>query len=147
MVWDSDYTPEGAVEKFNYTYGPVDYFATLGQYIYQDVSPTSDYAVQGGSSAAIELGQFSDQNAYLLAWQLGATYHVDTRFVLQSGAGFYTYVGHGNESDGFYGAFVGQGIQRIYLRAGISDHRCPGRVGRHQWTYVQCQQLQPNRDQ
>ena len=49
MVWDSDYTPEGVVEKLKYTYGPVDYFATLGQYVYQDVTPANAYAVEGGS--------------------------------------------------------------------------------------------------
>jgi hypothetical protein len=78
MVWDSDYCPEGAVEKFKYTHGPVDYFANLGQYVYQDISPAgSDYAVQG-TTASYYLGDFSDHNAYLLVWQLGATYHVDT---------------------------------------------------------------------
>jgi hypothetical protein len=51
MVWDSDYAPEGLVEKLRYSYGPLDYFATMGQYIYQDVSPGSDYAIQGGASA------------------------------------------------------------------------------------------------
>ena len=109
MVWDSDYTPEGAVEKFKYTYGPVDYFATFGQYVYQDVTPTSAAAVQGGSSASGLLNNFSDQNAYLLAWQLGQTYHVDTNLSVKVAPVFYTYVGHGNASAGFYGPFVGQG--------------------------------------
>jgi polyhydroxyalkanoate synthesis regulator phasin len=110
MVWDSDYCPEGAVEKLKYTHGPVDYFATLGQYVYQDVSPAgSDYAVQG-SSASYYLGDYSDHNAYMLVWQLGATYHVDTNLSAKAAPVVYTYVGHGNATAGFYGPFVGQGI-------------------------------------
>jgi hypothetical protein len=54
------------------------YFATLGQFVYQDVTPASAAAVQGGTSSATFLGNFSDQNAYLLTWQLGLTYHLDT---------------------------------------------------------------------
>ena len=54
MVWDSDYTPEGAVEKFKFTIGPVDYFATLGKYVYQDDTPTNAYGViKGGPPASI----------------------------------------------------------------------------------------------
>jgi hypothetical protein len=110
MVWDSDYTPEGLVEKLKYTYGPVDYFATIGQYIYQDVTPTSAAAVEGGSSSSAFLGNFSDQNAYLLAWQVGAVYHVDTNLSVKVAPVFYSYVGHGNANAGFYGPFVGQGV-------------------------------------
>jgi hypothetical protein len=110
MVWDSDYTPEGAVEKFKYTRDSADFFATFAQYIYQDASPSgSDYAVQGGNNAASFLGDVSDHNAYLLAWQLGVTYHVDTNLSVKAAPVVYTYVGHGNASDGFYGKFVGEG--------------------------------------
>jgi hypothetical protein len=109
MVWDSDYTPEGAVEKLNFTYGPVDYFATFGQYIYQDVTPTSTAAVEGGSTASTFLGDYSDQNAYLLAWQAGLTFHLDTNISFKVAPVIYTYVGHGNASAGFGGPFVGQG--------------------------------------
>lgn len=113
MVWDSDYTPEGIVEKLTYSYGPVDYFVNLGQYIYQDVTPTSAAAVNGNASsptgAETLLGNYSDQNAYLLAWQLGLTYHLDTNISFKAAPVMYTYVGHGNSSAGFYGPFVGQG--------------------------------------
>jgi hypothetical protein len=110
MVWDSDYTPEGAVEKLKYTYGPVDFFATLAQYVYEDTTPSSAQAVEGGSASAFYLGNFSDQNSYLLAWQLGATYHVDTNLSVKVAPVFYTYVDHGNASAGYYGPFVGQGV-------------------------------------
>jgi putative porin len=109
MVWDSDYCPEGVVEKMKFTYGPVDFFATFAQYVYQDTSPSTAQAVEGGTAAA-SLGDFSDQNAYLLAWQLGGTYHLDTNISFKVAPVVYTYVGHGNQNSGFYGPFVGQGI-------------------------------------
>jgi polyhydroxyalkanoate synthesis regulator phasin len=121
MVWDSDYTPEGVVEKIKFTHGPVDYFATFGQYVYQDVTPTSAAMVQGGSgatSSATLLGDLSDQNAYLLAWQLGLIYHLDTNVSFKVAPVVYSYVGHGNASAGFYGPFVGQGIGGWTFNAG-----------------------------
>jgi hypothetical protein len=126
MVWDSDYCPEGAVEKLRYTNGPVDYFATFAQYIYQDTSPGNDYAVQGGSASADFLGDVSDHNAYLLAWQLGATYHVDAELSAKVAPVVYTYVGHGNASDGFYGPFVGQGVAGYTFEPGTSSSGIPG---------------------
>jgi hypothetical protein len=112
MVWDSDITPEGLVEKLSFRSGPADIFATLGQFIYQDVTPTSAAAIEGGNgnSSSYWLGNYSDQNAYLLAWQLGLTYHMDTNVSFKVAPVFYQYVGHGNASAGFYGPFVGQGI-------------------------------------
>jgi hypothetical protein len=129
MVWDSDYVPEGVVEKFKYTNGPVGYFATLAQYIYQDVSPSSYAMVQGGSSAGLNLGDFSDHNAYLLAWQLGATYHVDSNLWAKVAPVIYTYVGHGNATVGFYGPFVGQGINGYTFEPGTSTSGMPGAFG------------------
>ncbi|HXR08598.1 MAG TPA: putative porin [Candidatus Acidoferrum sp.] len=133
MVWDSDYTPEGAVEKLKYTRGPVDYFATLGQYVYQDTTPANAYAVQGGSAAGINLGTFSDNNAYLLAWQLGAVYHVDTNLSVKVAPVFYSYVGHGNASAGYYGPFVGQGIHGFtfdpVFAGGTTSSTLPGGFG------------------
>jgi hypothetical protein len=129
MVWDSDFNPEGAVEKLKYTYGPVDFFATLGQYVYQDLSPASDDAVQGGSSAGLNLGDYSDHDAYLLVWQLGGTYHVDTNLSAKVAPVIYTYVGHGNASDGFYGPFVGQGTGGYTFAAGTPTTGIPGAFG------------------
>jgi hypothetical protein len=125
MVWDSDICPEGAVEKLKYTVGPADFFATMAQFVYQDNSPASDYQIQGGSGAAV-LGDFSDQNAYMLAWQLGATYHVDANLSAKAAPVIYTYVGHGNASDGFYGPFVGQGINGYTFTPGSSTSGIPG---------------------
>jgi hypothetical protein len=129
MVWDSDYNPEGAVEKIKYSYGPVDYFMTLAQYVYQDTTPSSDYTVQGGTLAGLDAGSFSDQNAYLLAWQLGATYHLDTNISAKVAPVVYTYVGHGNASAGFYGPFVGQGQAGYTFYPGTSTSGIPGAFG------------------
>ena len=126
MVWDSDFTPEGVVEKVKFTRGPLDFFATLGQYIYQDVTPGSDFAIQGGSVAGIDLGQFSDQNAYLLTWQVGATYHIDPELSVKVAPTVYNYVGHGNQTVGFYGAFVGQGVEGFTFAPGTSTSSMPG---------------------
>jgi len=129
MVWDSDYTPEGLVEKIKFTSGPVDYFATLGQYIYQDATPSSDYQIQGGSAAGNFLGDWSDHDAFLMAWQLGLTYHLNTNFSAKVAPVFYNYVGHGNASAGFYGPFVGQGIGGFTFYPGSSTSGVPGAFG------------------
>jgi len=129
MVWDSDYAPEGLVEKLRYSYGPLDYFATMGQYIYQDVSPGSDYAIQGGATAGIDLGDYSDHNAYLLVWQLGAVYHVNSNIWAKVAPVVYTYVGHGNSTVGFYGPFVGQGEAGYTFAPGTSTSGIPGAFG------------------
>src|SRR5262249_14956770 len=41
MVWDRDINPEGAAERFKYTVGPAEFFATFGQFLYQDTNPNS----------------------------------------------------------------------------------------------------------
>ena len=120
MVWDSDFCPEGAVEKMKLTYGPVDYFATFGQYVYQDTTPANAEAVEGGGTAAHFLGDFSDHNAYMLAWQVGGTYHLDTNISFKVAPILYNYVGHGNQSSGFYGPFVGQGINGFTFNTNTS---------------------------
>jgi hypothetical protein len=126
MVWDSDFNPEGMVEKVRYSYGPADFFATFGQFIYQDTTPSTDAGVLGGSSSALT-GQFSDQGVYLLAWQLGGTYHLDTNMSFKAGPVFYNYIGHGNQGSGFYGAFVGQGVGGFtYGTNGANPSGVPG---------------------
>jgi hypothetical protein len=141
MVWDSDYTPEGVVEKLKYTYGPVDYFATFGQYIYQDVTPASAAAVEGGAASGNNLGIFSDNNAYLLAWQVGATYRVDTNLSVKVAPVLYSYVGHGTATAGFYGPFVGQGIGGFTFSPGSSittgSSTTPGAFGNVGTSYNQ----------
>jgi hypothetical protein len=138
MVWDSDFCPEGAVEKMKLTYGPVDYFATFGQYVYQDTTPANAEAVEGGGTAAYYLGDFSDHNAYMLAWQVGGTYHLDTNISFKVAPILYNYVGHGNQSSGFYGPFVGQGINGFTFNTNTStsSSTLPGGSGVTSGPYV-----------
>ena len=103
MMWDSDYTPEGAVEKLKWTVGQADLFATLGQYVYQDTTPGNGTAIVGGVPGT------SDNNAYMMAWQAGVNYHITKEVSAKIAPVLYNYVGHGNGSVGFYGPFVGQG--------------------------------------
>src|SRR5208282_784001 len=39
LVWNSNINPEGAAEHLKYTVGDADFFANLGQFIYQDTNP------------------------------------------------------------------------------------------------------------
>lgn len=41
MVWDTDFNPEGAAEHLKYTVGEADFFATFGQFLYQEFDPSS----------------------------------------------------------------------------------------------------------
>jgi hypothetical protein len=106
MVWDSDYCPEGAVEKINYTAGKANYFVTLGQLIYQDANPTTGSNVVGLVGGTPSSGS----SPWMLAWQAGLTYHFSTNMNLKFAPIVYNYVGHGNGASGFYGPFVGQGM-------------------------------------
>jgi len=103
MVWDSDYTPEGAVEKLKFTVGQADLFAAFGQYVYQDTTPGSGAAIIGGTPGT------SDNNAYLMSWQAGVNYHINKDVSAKIAPVLYNYVGHGSTTAGFYGPFVGQG--------------------------------------
>lgn len=111
MVWDPDLNPEGLTERFKHTIGPVDLFATFGQYIYQDTNPT--HASSGFFNIA-----YKDANLpFLLAWQAGANYHIDKNISLKAAPALYNYTGYGKSptlnppqgTPGFDGDFVGQG--------------------------------------
>jgi hypothetical protein len=116
MMWDSDFTPEGAVEKLKWTAGRADWFATFGQYVYQDATPGSGAAIIGGVPGT------TDNNAYMLAWQAGVNYHFAKDVSAKIAPVLYNYIGHGSGSAGFYGPFVGQGeangLQFVNLATG-----------------------------
>jgi hypothetical protein len=105
MVWDSDYCPEGAVEKIKYTAGRADFFGNFCQFIYQDVNPTTGGQVVGvvGSTPS------ASYNPFMLAWQAGLTYNFKTNLSAKIAPVLYNYIGHGNGASGFAGPFVGQG--------------------------------------
>src|SRR5262249_1814054 len=66
MVWDPDINPEGLAERFKYTVGNAEFFATFGQFLYEDTNPNS---ASGGLGVGVNslVGQETD-NIFLLAW-------------------------------------------------------------------------------
>ncbi len=87
MVWDSDLNPEGLAERFKYNVGPMEVFATLGQFLYSDQNPT--FASAGLNGA---VGQ-SDNNIFMVAYQGGIIYHITTNITFKAAGTFYQYFG------------------------------------------------------
>jgi hypothetical protein len=106
MVWDSDLNPEGAAERFRYTVGEADFFATFGQFLYQDTNPTFS---SGGLGFNGLLGQRTTP-VFQLAYQGGATYHFSKDITGKVAATIYQYVGTQTNVSPFFGdPFVGEG--------------------------------------
>ena len=111
MVWDSDLTPEGAAERFRRVVGRADFFATFGQFLYQDANPTHT------APGLFNLGFENSSPAFLLAWQGGVTYHLTDKLSMKIAPVLYNYVGEGVNGNApgsaltpdFSGTFVGQG--------------------------------------
>ncbi len=110
MVWDGDLNPEGLAEKFKYTVGEADFFATFGQFLYEDTNPTET------SSGYFNFAHTHSSLPFLLAWQVGVDYHLTKNLSLKIAPVLYNYTGHGvNNTSGssatpdFSGTFVGQG--------------------------------------
>jgi hypothetical protein len=111
MTWDTDLNPEGIAEKLKYSVGKADFFMTLGQFLYQDTSPT--YA----SSGFFNIGYTNSTPAFLLAWQLGVNYHATENVSVKVAPVLYSYTGAGINGNApgstaipdFTGTFVGQG--------------------------------------
>ena len=111
MIWDADINPEGAVEKFKYSTGDVDWFATFGQFVYQDTNPDNGVP---------------SSDTFLLAWQVGANVKLakDTSFKIAPV--IYTYTGRG-QNNGVNLPFSGQGLNGLnpnssgYNQNGIND--------------------------
>jgi hypothetical protein len=113
MVWSPTISPEGLAEKFKYTVGEADFFATFGQFLYQDTNPT------GASPGYFNtLTVNSSELPFLLAWQGGVNYHLTKKVSLKVAPAFYDYtsLNNGNSpsasnvpTPGFSGVFVGQG--------------------------------------
>jgi hypothetical protein len=112
MVWDSDLNPEGLAERFKYNVGPMEVFATLGQFLYADQNPT--FASAGLNGAAV--GQ-SPNNIFMVAYQGGIIYHITTNITLKAAGTVYQYFGqqstpNANDPSGspyFGNPYVGEG--------------------------------------
>jgi hypothetical protein len=106
MVWDNDLNPEGAAERFKYNVGPAEFFATFGQFLYQDFNPTYS---SGGLGFNGLIGQ--EGNPVLqVAWQGGVNYHFTTNVSAKVAATIYQYFGTQTNRSPFFGdPFVGEG--------------------------------------
>jgi Putative porin len=112
MVWDNDLSPDGIAERFKYTVGVADFFATFGQFLYQDTNPT--FTGEGYFNPLT--GNISSL-PFMLAWQVGVNYHVTDKVNFKVAPVLYQYDGLQNEGTpitggvgpDFYGTFVGQG--------------------------------------
>jgi len=93
MVWDGDINPEGAVERFKLPIGPVELFATFGQFLYQDTDPDR---------------HLPSTDTFLLAWQVGASVKLPHDMGFKVAPVVYNYTGHGQRS-GLNVPFSGQG--------------------------------------
>lgn len=127
MVWDSDFAPEGAAEKFSYKVGDATFFANFGQFLYQDVNPA--YAA-GGLGFNGFSGNVGDA-VFQIAWQGGVSWQFTTNLSAKIGATFYQYMGlrqsslaHPGPSPYFGDVFVGEGAY-----AGPQSPLGPGGAG------------------
>ncbi len=111
MVWDSDLAPEGVAERLQYPVGRAVFFATFGQFLYEDANPSST------SPGLFNLTSLDSTPAGLLAWQGGVEYHITDRLSAKIAPVLYNYIGVGANlnapgstlTPGFSGTFVGQG--------------------------------------
>ena len=111
LIWDSDINPEGAAEKFKYSVGDADLFATFGQFIYQDNNP--DISVPSSDT-------------FILAWQAGANVKLAKDVSFKIAPVIYNYTGQG-QNNGLNKPFSGQGLNGLnvntngYNQNGIND--------------------------
>lgn len=89
LVWSSSINPEGLAEKFKYTVGPAEFFATFGQFVYQDLDPNT---ASGGLGINGLNGQ-SVPDIFQIAWEGGLTYHITKKLSAKIGATLYQYFG------------------------------------------------------
>jgi hypothetical protein len=106
MVWDSDLNPEGAAERFKYTVGQADFFATFGQFLYQDNNPSLASAGLGFNGGLAQSGD----TLFQLAWQGGVNYHFAKDVSAKVAATLYNYIGLDTDASPYFGdTFVGEG--------------------------------------
>lgn len=109
MVWDPDLNPEGLAERSRFTVGEADFFATFGQFLYQDTNPTK------ASPGFFNFGGTKSSLPFLLAWQAGVDYHFSKKLSAKVAPVIYSYTGRGantsvnSATPDFTGTFVGQG--------------------------------------
>jgi len=113
MVWSPSMNPEGVAEKFNYSAGEADFFATFGQFVYQDTNPNQT------SSGYFFTYPGNGNPVFLLAWQGGVNYHLNKSISMKVAPILYNYTGTGANTyqslngvtPGFSNPYVGQGVK------------------------------------
>jgi len=108
MVWDTDLSPEGAAETFKGSVGPLDVFATFGQFVYEDTNPNRTTAF------IVPSLPFDQRNStpFLFAWQAGFKYNIKPDTSFKMAATLYNYTGRGADlagtaTPGYSDTFVG----------------------------------------
>jgi hypothetical protein len=115
MVWDPDLNPEGAAERFKYSVGNAQFFATFAQFLYQDNNP----AFISGSLlpyVAPTRTQENNDQTFMLAYQGGLNYKVTKDVSFRVAAALYQYIGlvqtapvNGQPPNGIGDPFIGEG--------------------------------------
>ena len=93
MVWDPDLNPTGAAERFKYTIGNADLFATFGQFLYQDNGPTYISSSLVPYVASSTRQETSTDTTFLLAWQGGVNYRFTEGISAKAAGSVYDYIG------------------------------------------------------
>lgn len=114
MIWNLSLSPEGAAENLKYTVGEADFFATFGQFIYEDTNPNQASPAGGYFGGGVpDVNPGGVSSIYLLAWQLGMNYHLTKKASLKVAPVLYIYSGNGVNitpgTPGFSDVYVGQG--------------------------------------
>ena len=94
MVWSANINPEGAYEKLKMSIDDVDLFAGFAQFDYENPNPGT---------------YFPTSDAFVLAWQAGATVKLPKDMFFKMAPVLYTYTGVTGVGNGLNGPFVGQG--------------------------------------
>ena len=111
LVWSGNINPEGAAEQFKLTVGSADFFATFGQFLYQDMNPVS-------ATGFLDVNGLADnKNIFMFAEQAGLTYHLTTNMSAKVGATVYSYYGlkrststSGSTTSPYFGdPYIGEG--------------------------------------
>jgi hypothetical protein len=114
MIWSASLNPEGAAEQFKRTVGEAEFFATFGQFVYQDTNPNQS------SPGYFNLLSYDNSQGglpFLLAWQGGVNYHLTKNISLKAAPVLYQYTRFNkgqppkafNYTPDYSGTYVGQG--------------------------------------
>ncbi len=137
MVWSGNISPEGFAENFKHTVGQADLFATFGQFLYADMNPSEASAgldIPGTSGVLEAGGGQKEDNIFMLTWQGGFNYHINTNMSAKAAATLYQYIGLQSSSGNalayapYYGdPYVGEGA--YYYAGGSANGYASGSSG------------------